>query len=254
MNRRTAERLDFGLSVLPFFLFTFAALLTVSLIRKLPWLFAAVAVATVFVFSLIMLTLTPLQRKRRKARGRLYRRRGRALVVPNILRRIDKFEAAGKWLASASGVAIGLGVALMITAYGALIPQYNECVTLHAASQSIQRGRQMVVWFTGCGVFGLAAAILPSIVALANLWWPRLRPAPSRKPDPSYKAEHDLSWMRQDGAAFLAQMQFALLACWLPIFALGLAVVIDVAGWQTPENLLTFQHYLRTVCGELPAP
>jgi hypothetical protein len=156
-------------------------------------------------------------------------------------------EAGGKWVASASGVAVGLGVALMITAYGALLPDFDDCVVRYAASQSIQRGRQLAMWFTICGSLGLGAAVLPQLVAASKLVWLRLRL------DQSPVEDDDLYWMREGSAVMLAVFQaILLLLLAAPLFALGLVLVMDIAARQTPEHLMAFRSEFLVACGAPP--
>ena len=186
--------------------------------------------------------------RRLKARHRLNRRENRAPVSPDTLRLIGKIEAGGKWLASASGVAIGLGVALMITAYGALLPNFNDCLARHTASQSIQRGRQLVIVFTACALSGMIAGTLPNLIAVAKLMWRRSRS------DSSQVVRHDLYWMRQLVAEGVLLCQVLPLAFGAVLFGIGLTFVIDVASQQTPDNLDVFASTFLVACGAPPPP
>jgi hypothetical protein len=188
--------------------------------------------------------------RRRKAFFRLTSRQDKGPVTERTLRLIGKLEAAGKWMASVSGVAIGLGVGLMITAYGSVIPNFNVCITRYAAAQSIHRGVQLAEFFAWCGLFGLLAGILPNMLAVIEL----ILRFVTRRSQPSHTAGRDLFWMREGHAGTLVAAQTILLSLSGGIFVVGLAYVIYIASQQTPENLLRFYSVLLVECGAPPPP
>jgi hypothetical protein len=176
-----------------------------------------------------------------------------------LLRRIEGAPHQRLRFASASGVALGLTAALMITAYGAMLPGLSQpdCIVVRASSSSLVGARDFAWEFIISGGFALFTASLPTLVELWKAFRRfLLRPVLPEEPDqepPSGTPDHPIK-MTTNSASWLMAFQIPWVLIAGGFFVLGIVDFMRASAQLTPEKALAWRGELEVECAATTVP
>jgi hypothetical protein len=145
--------------------------------------------------------------------------------------------AAGRWLASVNGVAAGLSAALIVTAYGAMVPalEDDQCVVVRASLAGVAGGRDLMLCFLIGGSSALLAGCLPTAVQFFGLMRRLHQTRAGAAEPPPYV-------MTERAAVWIAPIQIAVLIMAFGVFAWNTADALRIAAWHTPERVAEWRR------------
>lgn len=156
---------------------------------------------------------------------------------------MEKLESGGKWMASAGGVGATLAVALMITAYGTLIPSLGttdlkDCISLNSSLDALSAGQYFTGYFLLSGVLGLIAGCLPSLIQFAG-----------NLPHIAKSSSYSIS---EKSAGWIIPIQGSLLVCSLIFMTMNITDVFASVASHTPTKVAEGRKKLEQRCSVSP--